>query len=120
MSKLKKKSEVRIIAGIWRGRRINVIDHIDLRPTTDRIRETLFNWLALTIQDAVVLDLFAGTGSLGFEAYSRGVKRVFMIEQDLKIYKQILDNQKLLEPKRILRVRPDLIGETLLIQKNNC
>ncbi len=97
MSKLKKKSEIRIIAGKWRGKRINVADNKDLRPTADRIRETLFNWLAPVIQNAVVLDLFAGTGALGFEASSRGAKNVLMIEQDFKIYNQILDNQKRLE-----------------------
>ena len=75
------KSQVRIIGGIWRGRKISVIDARGLRPTPDRIRETLFNWLVQECRDATVLDCFAGSGVLGFEALSRGARRVIALEQ---------------------------------------
>jgi 16S rRNA (guanine966-N2)-methyltransferase len=72
---------VRIIAGIWRGRRIHFPDMPALRPTPDRIRETVFNWLQHSIADARCLDLFAGSGALGLEALSRGAKEVVFVEQ---------------------------------------
>jgi 16S rRNA (guanine966-N2)-methyltransferase len=71
---------VRIVGGEWRGRRIDVPRGADLRPTPDRVRETLFNWLGQTLDGAVVLDLYAGTGVLGFEAASRGAARVVLVE----------------------------------------
>lgn len=72
---------VRIIGGQWRSRRLKVPDVQDLRPTPDRVRETLFNWLAPYIQGARCLDLFAGSGVLGFEALSRGAEYVEMVDQ---------------------------------------
>lgn len=78
-------SKIRIIAGKWRGRKLDVIDSPGLRPTPDRIRETLFNWLQQEIVGARCLDLFAGTGALAFEALSRGAAEVFMIESNAKI-----------------------------------
>ena len=73
---------VRVIGGRWRGRRLPVPDLPGLRPTPDRVRETLFNWLAPVIEGAVCLDLFAGSGALGFEAASRGAGRVVMVEEN--------------------------------------
>lgn len=73
---------VRIIAGEYRGRRIKVPSRPGLRPTPDRVRETLFNWLGQWLDGQVCLDLFAGTGALGFEAASRGAARVVMVESD--------------------------------------
>lgn len=73
---------IRIIAGALRGSRIDVADRPGLRPTSDRIRETLFNWLAPAIEGAGVLDLFAGTGALGIEALSRGAASVDFVEAD--------------------------------------
>ncbi len=73
---------VRIIAGRWRGRRLPVIDGPALRPTPDRVRETLFNWLAPHLPGARCLDLFAGTGALGLEAASRGAVEVVLVEND--------------------------------------
>ena len=73
---------VRIIGGAWRSRRIAVVGRADLRPTPDRVRETLFNWLGQTLSGLACLDLFAGTGALGFEAASRGAARVVMVESD--------------------------------------
>lgn len=63
--------QIRIIGGQWRGRKLPVPDSPGLRPTTDRVRETLFNWLAPVIVDAQCLDCFAGSGALGLEALSR-------------------------------------------------
>lgn len=71
---------LRIIAGDWRGRRIAVPQASGLRPTPDRVRETLFNWLQGVVPGARCLDLFAGAGGLGFEAASRGAARVVMVE----------------------------------------
>jgi 16S rRNA (guanine966-N2)-methyltransferase len=73
---------VRIIAGEHRGRRIRVPSRPGLRPTPDRVRETLFNWLGQWLDGLSCLDLFAGTGALGFEAASRGAARVVMVESD--------------------------------------
>ncbi|MES2919078.1 MAG: 16S rRNA (guanine(966)-N(2))-methyltransferase RsmD [Pseudomonadota bacterium] len=72
---------LRIVGGRWRSRRIRFGDGDGLRPTPDRVRETLFNWLQFEIAGAVCLDAFAGSGALGFEALSRGAARVVMIEQ---------------------------------------
>ncbi len=72
---------VRIIGGAWRGRRIPVLDHPELRPTTDRIRETVFNWLRADVAGARALDLFAGSGALGLEALSRGAGEVVFVER---------------------------------------
>ena len=74
------KSHVRIIGGNWRGRKLAVIDVKGLRPTPDRIRETLFNWLAQDCRGATVLDCFAGSGALGFEALSRGAIKLVACE----------------------------------------
>jgi 16S rRNA (guanine966-N2)-methyltransferase len=73
---------VRIIGGRWRGTRLPVPASDGLRPTGDRVRETLFNWLAPTLPGARCLDLFAGTGALGLEAASRGAARVLLVERE--------------------------------------
>jgi 16S rRNA (guanine966-N2)-methyltransferase len=74
--------QVRVIAGRWRGSKLPVAGRDGLRPTSDRVRETLFNWLAPVLHGARCLDLFAGSGALGFEAGSRGAARVLMVERD--------------------------------------
>ena len=76
------QGRIRIIAGDWRGRRIDVPEGTAVRPTPDRVRETLFNWLQGSIAGARCLDLYAGTGVLGFEALSRGAEKVWFVEQD--------------------------------------
>jgi 16S rRNA (guanine966-N2)-methyltransferase len=76
---------VRIIAGEWRGRRIPIVDDTDVRPTPDRVRETMFNWLQSSIAGARVLDLYAGTGALGFESLSRGAAEAWFVEQDARL-----------------------------------
>lgn len=79
------RGQVRIIAGKWRGRRLRVPDVKDLRPTPDRVRETLFNWLASYLPGAHCLDLYAGSGVLGFEALSRGAAQVVMVDQSVDV-----------------------------------
>lgn len=76
------KSQVRIIGGEWRGRKLAVVEAEGLRPTPDRIRETLFNWLAADCRGATVLDCCAGSGALGLEALSRGARHLVALEQD--------------------------------------
>lgn len=83
--------KVRIIGGQWRGRRICVPLINGLRPTPDRVRETLFNWLQPVIEGACCLDLFAGSGALGFEAASRGAAKVVMIEHDERAYQGLVE-----------------------------
>ncbi|TFG85207.1 MAG: 16S rRNA (guanine(966)-N(2))-methyltransferase RsmD [Chromatiales bacterium] len=73
---------VRIIGGRWRGRRIDVVDGAELRPTPDRVRETLFNWLMPVLPGVRCLDLYAGTGVLGLEALSRGAAESWFVERD--------------------------------------
>lgn len=74
--------QLRIIAGRWRGRRVPVPPNSGIRPTSDRIRETLFNWIAPIIEGARCLDLFAGSGALGLEALSRGARETVFVERD--------------------------------------
>ena len=92
-----KTGEIRIIGGHWRGRKLKVQDKDGLRPTTDRLKETLFNWLMMDIRHARVLDCFAGAGSLGFEAASRGADQVVCIEKDTQAAKQLKANCELLQ-----------------------
>ena len=73
---------VRIIAGTWRGRRLKFPRGTDVRPTPDRVRETLFNWLREHVEGARCLDLYAGTGALGLEALSRGAREAVLVESD--------------------------------------
>lgn len=77
-----KTNQVRIIGGQWRSRKIHFADKNELRPTADRPRETLFNWLQPVIHGARCLDAFAGSGVLGFESLSRGASHVTFIEKD--------------------------------------
>jgi len=88
----KSQSFVRIIGGKFRGKQLAVANAEGLRPTGSRIRETLFNWLAPEIADARVVDLFAGSGALGFEALSRGAKRVWFCELNPRVADQLNSN----------------------------
>ena len=76
---------VRIVGGEWRRRVLRFPDAEGLRPTPDRVRETLFNWLGQDLAGLACLDLFAGSGALGFEAASRGAARVVMVEQAARV-----------------------------------
>lgn len=83
---------LRIIGGDYRRRQLPVLDHPGLRPTPDRVRETLFNWLASATAGARVLDLFAGTGALGLEALSRGAREALFIEQSAPVARALEAN----------------------------
>tara|TARA_Y100000816_G_scaffold292516_1_gene288230 strand:- start:3489 stop:4070 length:582 start_codon:yes stop_codon:yes gene_type:complete len=87
--KKEKKGEIRIIGGKWKGKKIffDLID--DLRPTPDRAKETLFNWLGQDLSEMYCLDLFSGTGALGLEAFSRGAKKVTFVEKNKKYLQKI-------------------------------
>ncbi len=87
---------VRIIGGQWRGRKLPVHTSDGLRPTGDRVRETLFNWLNADLYNARCLDLFAGSGALGFEALSHGASQVTMLELEPTVAKQLAANKQLL------------------------
>jgi 16S rRNA (guanine966-N2)-methyltransferase len=89
MGGLVKLGEVRIIGGKWRGRKLSVLNSPGLRPTPDRVRETLFNWLAPEIHGAYCLDMFAGSGVIGFEALSRGASFVVMTDVSSAIVKHL-------------------------------
>ena len=84
--------KIRIIGGVWRSRLIKVIDAPGLRPTTDRVRETLFNWLGRRLDGLRCLDVFAGAGALGFEAASRGASAVTLIERDKTAFANLRAN----------------------------
>ena len=88
---------LRIVAGKWRSRLLPVIDAPGLRPTSERIRETLFNWLGPGIEGAQCLDLFAGTGALGIEALSRGAKKLLFVEKSASVAAAIRKNLSDLE-----------------------
>jgi len=87
-------SRIRITGGEWRSRLVQVADAPGLRPTPDSVRETLFNWLGQTLYGKRCLDLFAGSGALGFEAASRGAEQVLMVENNRAVYQALQANAK--------------------------
>ena len=88
---------LRIVAGKWRSRLLPIADEPGLRPTSERIRETLFNWLASTIEGSRCLDLFAGSGALGLEALSRGAGEVVFVENSTRVATVLKESVKMLE-----------------------
>jgi len=92
-----KSGRLRIVAGNWRSRLLDIADVEGLRPTSERIRETLFNWLAPNLHGARCLDLFAGTGALGLEALSRGAGTVVFVERSSDAARQLQANIDLLD-----------------------
>lgn len=92
-------NKIRIIAGDWRGRKLTFPSIPGLRPTGDRMRETLFNWLAPYIHQARVLDLFAGSGALGIEALSRGANNCIFVESDQHAARGLAENLSALKCK---------------------
>lgn len=91
-----KSNRVRIIGGAWRSRQIAFPSRKNLRPTPDRVRETLFNWLGQDLTGRDCLDLFAGSGALGFEAASRGARRVVMVERDPAVFRALAASRETL------------------------
>ena len=95
------RGQLRIIAGKWRSRKLAFPETDSLRPTPDRVRETLFNWLQAEISGSRCLDLFAGSGALGFEAASRGASDVVMIERNSAVFASLEANRQLLDADNI-------------------
>ena len=104
-----RSGQVRIIAGRWRGRRLDVPNAPGLRPTPDRVRETLFNWLQPCIEGSRCLDLFAGTGVLGLEALSRGSRDVVFVERNKIIAESLHASGAILDTKAIHVVTADAL-----------
>jgi len=99
--------EVRIIGGAWRSRRLVFPASADLRPTPDRVRETVFNWLAPYLPGAVCLDLFAGSGAFGFEALSRAAARAVLVEKRLEVVAALRLNREQLKAEHAEIVHAD-------------
>jgi 16S rRNA (guanine966-N2)-methyltransferase len=102
------KNKVRIIGGQWRSRQLHFIDTPGLRPTPSRVRETLFNWLQNDIPGRRCLDLYAGSGALGFEAASRGAKSVIQVENNLQVCQSLKENAVALTANQIKIVNKDV------------
>jgi 16S rRNA (guanine(966)-N(2))-methyltransferase RsmD len=100
---------VRIVGGTWRSRLISFPPARDLRPTPDRVRETLFNWLGQDLGGKTCLDLFAGSGALGFEAASRGARRVVMVERDPAIFRALTASRAALDASAVDLRRADAL-----------
>ncbi len=105
-----RRHQVRIVAGKWRGRRLEFPDVSGLRPTPDRVRETLFNWLQPWLPGAECLDLFAGSGVLGFEAVSRGAAHATLVEVDARAVAALRANAGRLHAAEVEVVQADALA----------
>jgi len=105
----KPAGRVRIVGGRWRSRLIDVPARPDLRPTPDRVRETLFNWLGQRLDGCACLDLYAGSGALGFEAASRGAARVVMVEADRAVLAALRRSRERLQAEQVEIVAGDAL-----------
>jgi 16S rRNA (guanine966-N2)-methyltransferase len=102
--------EIRLIGGRWKRSKLPVADHPGLRPTPDRVRETLFNWLGQDLAGWRVLDAFAGTGALGFEAASRGAGEVLLLEHDQTLALHLHSACRRLDATMVRVVRAEALG----------
>jgi 16S rRNA (guanine966-N2)-methyltransferase len=100
---------LRIIGGTWRSRIIHFPAVGDLRPTPDRVRETLFNWLGQNLDGKTCLDLFSGSGALGFEALSRGAQKVVMVEKNHQVFQALRENAQKLRAQNLELVHADAL-----------
>lgn len=103
-------NQVRISGGEWRSRLLRFPDAPGLRPTPDRVRQAVFNWLGQDMHDLACLDLFAGTGAMGFEALSRGAASLVMVEKSVAAYHALRDNQQKLQATRAQIFNQDALG----------
>ncbi|MDN5752449.1 MAG: 16S rRNA (guanine(966)-N(2))-methyltransferase RsmD [Nitrosospira sp.] len=103
------RNEVRIIGGEWRSRLITFPGRADLRPTPDRVRETVFNWLGQDLSGKTCLDLFAGSGAMGFEAASRGAEQIVMVESNPEVLKALEINSRKLNARQIQLAATDAL-----------
>src|SRR5213082_3071519 len=101
--------EIRLIGGQWKRTKLPVADRPGLRPTPDRVRETVFNWLGQTLEGWRCLDAFAGTGALGFEAASRGAAEVVLLERDATLVASLLATRERLHAESIHVERADAL-----------
>ncbi len=101
---------LRIIGGEWRSRKLQFPTADGLRPTSGMIRETLFNWLQHKVIGASILDMFSGSGALGFEALSRGAASVTMVEKDRKVAEQLKANAQLLQTAKAQVINSDALS----------
>lgn len=106
----KKQNTVRINAGSWRSRLIRFPDAEGLRPTPERVRQTVFNWLGQDLTGLTCLDLFAGTGVMGFEALSRHAKSATLVERSAFVYRALLDNKDNLQAESAHIVHADALS----------
>ncbi len=102
-----KRGQVRIIGGKWRGRKLSIAERPELRPSSDRVRETLFNWLAPYLTEASSLDLYAGTGALGFEALSRGGAHATLVDIDHAVVESLRQHAQMLDANNVSIVEGD-------------
>lgn len=110
MAQTKKSSnQIRIGGGAWRSRLLRFPGVPGLRPTPDRVRETLFNWLGQDMHGLSCLDLFSGTGAMGFEALSRGASETVMVEKSSLAYKSLVENKKLLNAENAMVMQADAV-----------
>ncbi len=109
--------QVRVIGGRWGGRKLSVADAKGLRPTGDRVRETLFNWLQMSIPDADCLDLFAGSGALGLEAASRDARFVTLVESNQDVINTLKHSLELLGCKDEVQLQPTTAAHFLRSNK---
>ena len=104
------RNQVRIVGGAWRSRRLKFPVIADLRPTPDRVRETLFNWLGQRLDALACLDLYAGSGALGFEAASRGAAPVVLVERDARATRALEESRLLLGASMVEIVQADALA----------
>ena len=102
-------SRLRIVGGEWKRRFVTFRDAPGLRPTPDAVRETLFNWLGQDLTGLICLDLFAGSGALGFEAASRGAAHVTLVERDPRTFAALKGNAVVLGTERLELIRADAV-----------
>ncbi len=105
-----KANRLRIVGGLWRSRVLRFPDAQGLRPTPDRVRETLFNWLGQRLGGLDCVDLFAGSGALGFEAKSRGAARAVLVERDARVVAQLRESARELGAEGVEIVHDDALG----------
>ena len=103
------RGEVRIIGGAWRSRRLTFPASADLRPTPDRVRETVFNWLMPQLPGASCLDLFAGSGAFGLEALSRGAARAVLVDMHAEVVESLRENRAHLKAEAAEIVHADAL-----------
>jgi 16S rRNA (guanine(966)-N(2))-methyltransferase RsmD len=111
------QNQVRINAGVWRSRLLKFPDAEGLRPTPERVRQTVFNWLGQEMTGKTCLDLFAGTGAFGFEALSRNAREVVMVERSRTAYQSLVQNKTLLMAEHAQILHQDAMQYLLQTQQ---